>query len=105
MTNDYPELEGTLNLCNDMINKKQTAVEWVVEQLQIIDVDFECELITKEIYFEKREKIIEQALEMESQQHTAIYNEGMKKSNGMMTFLYTEVEGRVDALHNSRHNS
>ena len=56
MTNDYPELEGTLNLYNDMINKKQTAVEWVVEQLQIIDVDFACELITKEIYFEERKK-------------------------------------------------
>ena len=40
---------------------------------------------------------------MESQQHLAIYNEGLKKSEGMMNFLYTEVEGRVDAFHNGRH--
>ena len=47
--------------------------------------------------------VAELELQMESEQHTAIYREGMAKGEGMMTFLYTEVEGRVDAFHNGRH--
>jgi hypothetical protein len=71
---------------------KQTAVEWLIEEI-------ECRgIVTKELRL-----AFEQAKEIESEQHTAIYKEGMANSEGMMNFLYTEVEGRVDALHNSRH--
>jgi hypothetical protein len=48
-------------------------------------------------------ELLEQAKEIESEQHTAIYKEGMANNEGMMNFLYTEVEGRVDALHNGRY--
>lgn len=77
---------------------KQTAVEWLYNHLFPKQLDgFSDE------EWEKIDKGFEQAKEMESQQHSAIYNEGLKKSEGMITFLYTEVEGRIDALQNGRH--
>lgn len=76
----------------------QQFLDWLVIEWGN-DPDFSLSL------FDKIERKGKELLEVESQQHSAIYNEGMKKSEGMMTFLYTEVEGRVDTLHNSRHKS
>ena len=71
---------------------KETATEWLFKQL----------------WEEPKDKftwyaILDKAKAIESEQHTAIYREGMANSEGMMNFLYTEVEGRVDALHNGRY--
>ena len=79
---------------------KQTAVDWLLSELNtwqaITDEDTNQVLDTVI-------KITQKAKVIESEQHTAIYKEGMANSEGMMNFLYTEVEGRVDALHNGRY--
>ena len=74
---------------------KQTAVEWLEQEF----IKLESTIGVHGVMYE----LLEQAKAIESEQHTAIYKEGMANSEGMMNFLYTEVEGRVDALHNSRH--
>lgn len=79
---------------------EQTAMQQFLEWLVIewgSNPDFSLAL------FDKIEEKGKELLEVETKQHIAIYNEGMRKSEGMMNFLYTEVEGKVDVLHNSRH--
>jgi hypothetical protein len=99
----YKKVEDYLEKTTKPINNKLTAVRWFINELHKLNVDFECGLIPKSKYWDKFMELDSQAIEMESQQHLAIYNEGMKKSEGMMNFLYTEIEGRADSFQNGRH--
>lgn len=72
MKKEYPELEGTINLCNDMINKKQTAVEWLLNNLHKIGVDYNLSIKAESGWLVKRNEIIEQAKQIEKEQQQII---------------------------------
>jgi hypothetical protein len=40
-----------------------TSIEWFNEKIIELDIDFDCELINKEQYWIKRNKLVEQAKE------------------------------------------
>jgi hypothetical protein len=66
---------------------KQTAVEWMANELLYLDNEYDMKLIDKNEYQAKRKQIIEQAKAMEKEQiieayetamETDIYNEPLK---------------------------
>ena len=49
-------------------NMKQTAIEWLSEQLLNLDIEFDSMLINRANYWVKRNNILEQAKEIEKEQ-------------------------------------
>ena len=54
---------------------KQTAVEWLYNKILYIDNEYDMKLITKSEYQFKRRDIIEQAKEMEEEQHQETFKQ------------------------------
>jgi hypothetical protein len=46
----------------------QTSIEWFNEKIIELDIEFDCELVTKEQYWIKRNKLLEQAKEIHRQE-------------------------------------
>jgi hypothetical protein len=55
---------------------KQTAVEWLNDEIIGLDVEFNMTLISRENYWIKRKELLEQAKEMEKQQHDVTFAAG-----------------------------
>ena len=63
-------------------NKQQTAVDWYNEQLNVYgDMAFNKE-ITLGQYHIKKQELLEQAKEMEKEQHSDTWKDGMRSDNG-----------------------
>jgi len=56
---------------------KQTATEWMANELLYLDNEYDMKLIDKNEYQARRKQIIEQAEEMEKEQHKKTWSEGM----------------------------
>jgi len=56
---------------------KQTATEWMANELLYLDNEYDMKLIDKNEYQARRKQIIEQAKEMEKEQHKKTWSEGM----------------------------
>jgi len=59
----------------------QTSIEWFNEKISELDVEFHCELVTKEQYWIKRNQLLEQAKEMHKQEIINAHNSGFDKSS------------------------
>ena len=57
---------------------KQTAVEWLDEQIEYISIQIIDGFLTIKEFMEKREKLFQQAKEMEKQQIKDAYLRGIK---------------------------
>lgn len=68
MNEEYPELEGTMNLCNDMINKKQAAVEFLNERFTYIKWMRDRDEISSETGLKWYNEALEKAKQMEKEQ-------------------------------------
>jgi hypothetical protein len=53
-----------------MTNNKQTAVEWLAEQMEILHYDYWAEYISKDEKNQRLKQLKEQAKEMEKQQRS-----------------------------------
>jgi hypothetical protein len=58
-------------------NKQQTAVEWFAKQIEILHYDYWAEHISKDEKNQRLRDIIEQAKEMEKQQHATTWDKSM----------------------------
>jgi hypothetical protein len=56
---------------------EQTATEWMANELLYLDNEYDMKLIDKNEYQARRKQIIEQAKEMEKEQHKKTWSEGM----------------------------
>ena len=56
---------------------QQTATEWMANELLYLDNEYDMKLIDKNEYQARRKQIIEQAKEMEKEQHKKTWSEGM----------------------------
>jgi hypothetical protein len=56
---------------------KQTATEWMANELLYLDNEYDMKLIDKNEYQARRKQIIEQAKTMEKEQHKKTWSEGM----------------------------
>jgi len=76
-TNEYPELQGTMNICNDMINKQtieQLQNELLsvraMKKLHVIEQRYTLASIYREAEKELQSLIINQSQKLESEQPT-----------------------------------
>lgn len=69
---------------------KQTAVEFIVEQLDCLNKERKENLINAETYFENKKSLIEQAKEMEKQQRVDAFDDGFQQGVQCMTCIYSE---------------
>ena len=76
----------------------QQFLEWLRE-------DFEKEPDLSLRYFIRVEEKAESLLEVEANQLAEASQKGRSQSDGMLNFMYTEVESRIDLMHNSRHKN
>ena len=60
------------------MKKKQTAVELFNEELEMLDANFELNLIDKKNYWLKRIQLFDNALKIEKQQIINAFNNGTK---------------------------
>jgi hypothetical protein len=59
-----------------------TAVDWLINEWMHLDAEFDMVLIDKNTYWEKLKEKHNQAKEMEKQQHSDTWDDGMKSDNG-----------------------
>jgi hypothetical protein len=69
---------------------KQTAVDWLSEQLLNLDIEFDSILINRANYWVKRNNILEQAKEMEKQQIIDAHLDGQCFSIAIEEIDYAE---------------
>jgi hypothetical protein len=80
-------------------NKKQTAVEWLAEQMEILHYDYWAEHISKDEKNQRLNQLKEQAKEMEKEQAIKLYYEYelyvMMNESVVMTFgqFYKQTYG------------
>ncbi len=67
---------------------KQTAVEWLDEQIEYISIQIIDGFLTIKEFMEEREKLFSQAKEMEKQQIVDAFNVGFKDTG--LSFLQGE---------------
>jgi hypothetical protein len=78
---------------------KQTAVEWLNDEIIGLDVEFNMTLISRENYWIKRKELLEQAKEMEKQEmikfaeYVAKYPDKNKNVNGEMLHAKSKYDG------------
>ena len=71
---------------------KQTAVEWLTNELLYLDNEFDMSIIDKNEYKKMRKKIVEQAKAMEKEQIIDAHGNKQKTKsnpNSIVTFGYT----------------
>lgn len=72
---------------------KQTAVEWLANELLHLDNDFDMGLIDKNEYQKKRKEIIEKAKEMEKEQIKDAYHKvGYLHRQSPYEYFLEEIE-------------
>ena len=67
---------------NDMSNKNQTAVEWLLNNLHEIGVNHNLSIKAEKGWLEKRNEIIKQAKAMEKEQIMKAYGQGIADEAG-----------------------
>jgi len=77
---------------------KQSAVEWLNDEIIGLDVEFNMTLISRENYWIKRKELLEQAKEMEKQQIIDFAFDTYYYISGIMKVPFNQVsENKIHA--------